>query len=56
MKHNSLYDSYSHYDTLYRYFPGKVIHLNPGDNYVDLEDKSFADYMNAERTGFLINF
>ncbi len=41
---------------LLRLLPGKVIHLNPVHNYVDLKDKSFADYMNAERTGLLINF
>ncbi len=45
----------SHYNTLYPYFPGKVIHLNLADNYVDVKGKSFIDYMNAERTGFLIN-
>ena len=37
-QNNPLYNSfYSHYDTLYRYFPGKVIHLNPADNYSDVK-------------------
>eukprot|EP00112_Aurelia_sp_Birch-Aquarium-sp1_P021169 Seg5623.2 transcript_id=Seg5623.2/GoldUCD/mRNA.D3Y31 product="hypothetical protein" protein_id=Seg5623.2/GoldUCD/D3Y31 len=53
---NHLYQKfYSNYDTLYRYHPERIVHLNDASKFTDDKDLTLAHHLKDEHTGIVMN-
>eukprot|EP00112_Aurelia_sp_Birch-Aquarium-sp1_P026726 Seg968.10 transcript_id=Seg968.10/GoldUCD/mRNA.D3Y31 product="hypothetical protein" protein_id=Seg968.10/GoldUCD/D3Y31 len=56
-EHNHLYTRfYANYETLYRFDPERIVHLNDADKVSDSRDTSLTEHLHDEESGLVVSF